>query len=102
MSARGSKITLCLLHGADHAPGHCEITLPARIAWVGFGEALGNGEAVLVGFQRGDKVALRHLPIAHVLVADRQVALPARIAWGRMWRGARQWRGCPCRISARH
>jgi fructose/tagatose bisphosphate aldolase len=40
---------------------HREIALPAGIVGVGFGQPLHNGEAVGIGFERGFKIALRHM-----------------------------------------
>ena len=45
-----------------------------------FARRSANGEAVGIGFQRGFEIALRHLHVADLVVADREIALPARIA----------------------
>src|ERR1019366_5772472 len=76
---------LCLVAGLlmrqrELGKVHREIALPARIAGIGGREALGDAEAVLIGFQRGCEIALRHLHIADLVVAHRDIALPARIA----------------------
>ena len=39
-----------------------------------------NGEAVLIGFERLGKIALRHQHVADLVVRDREIALPAGIA----------------------
>ncbi len=54
--------SLCLvaglfMHQRELAKAHREIALPAGIAGIGFREALGNGEAILIGFQRAGKIA---------------------------------------------
>ena len=54
--------------------------LPAGIAGVGLGQAVADGEAVAVGFQRLGEIALRHLHVADLLVGDGEIALPAGIA----------------------
>jgi hypothetical protein len=68
------------LNVADPLVANPEIKLPLRIAGVGVCQTFGNGEAVVIGFQRAGKVALRHLHVADPLVGHRQIALPARVA----------------------
>jgi hypothetical protein len=58
------KVALILLHKADVVIRDRKIGLPARIAGVGFRKAFSNGEAILIGFERGLKVALILLRIA--------------------------------------
>ena len=75
------EVALRHQHVADLAVGHREIALPARIAGVGLGQALPNGEAVAEGFQR----LRRDCPAPTstsptLLVGDREIALPAGIA----------------------
>jgi hypothetical protein len=45
-----------------------------------FREAIGNGEAVRIGFQRASEVALRLLHAADLLIGHREIALPIRVA----------------------
>jgi hypothetical protein len=81
----GWRVTRTMPSGGRHAANIVvadrEIALPLGIAGVGFGQALGNGEAVGIGFQRGFEIALRDLHAADIVVADREIALPARIAY---------------------
>ena len=43
-------------------------------------QTLDNREAVGIGFERGFEIALRDLHVADLLVADREITLPARVA----------------------
>ncbi len=54
------------VHRCELGIAHREIALLARIAGVGFREAVSNGEAVLITFQRAREIALR--------LRDRQIA----------------------------
>jgi hypothetical protein len=56
-----------------------EIALPLRVGGVGFREALDDGAAVLVGFQRPGKINLCLLHVANLSVGVREITLPARI-----------------------
>ena len=69
------------LHPAKLRVTHNQIPLPARIAWIVPGQALGNGEAGLIAQHRARQIALSDPHIADLLMADGEVALPARIAW---------------------
>src|SRR5262249_24748048 len=60
--------------------GQRKVVLPARIGGIGFGQALADAEAVLIGFERLSTFALVPQHIAHFLVAYCEIALPARIA----------------------
>ena len=53
---------------------------PLRIATIGSGKALADGEAVAVGRERLVELALRHQHVADPVVRDRQIALPPCIA----------------------
>ena len=66
-------------HVADLVVGDGEIALPVGIAGVGLGQAVGDGEAVPVGFQRLGEIALRRQHVADLLVGDGEIALPAGI-----------------------
>src|SRR6202035_1713382 len=57
-----------------------QIALPLRIAAIGGGEALADGEAVAVRLERLVELALRHQHVADLDVRDRQIALPLRIS----------------------
>jgi hypothetical protein len=67
---------------------YSKIILPARIARIGFREALGTREPGLIGFQRLGQIALLDQNIANSLVAHREIALPSRIV-GLRFRQAR-------------
>src|SRR5208282_4139684 len=54
--------------------------LPARIAGIGLGEALPDGERGAVGLEAPRQIALFHEHVADPTLRDRQIALPARIA----------------------
>ena len=56
---RGILSPAAPVHSRELGIAHREIALPARIAEVGFREALGNGEVGLIGFQRAREIALR-------------------------------------------
>jgi hypothetical protein len=59
---------------------YVEIALPFCVAGIGLCEAGADGEAVVVGFERGVSTALRALSGTNVLVRGREIALPAGIA----------------------
>jgi hypothetical protein len=47
-----------------------DIALPPCVSGIGLGEAVGDGEAVLVGFEVGGEVALVDLDVADLFVGD--------------------------------
>src|SRR4051794_7562281 len=57
-----------------------KVALPLRIARIGGGQALPNGEAVAIDVERLLGLALRHEHVANSLVGCRQTAQPLRIA----------------------
>ena len=57
--------------------GH--VMLPARVAGIGFGQALSDVEGVAIPFQRLFEIALRREDAAHFDVKIREVPLPARV-----------------------
>jgi len=74
------QISLGELHVADLGVGIREITLPDRIARVGFGEAVFDREAGGKAFHRRFQITLRDLHVADIVVGDRDTALPTRVA----------------------
>ena len=77
---RLGELALRHQHVADLVVRDRQIALPAGIAGVGLGQALGDGEAVAEGFQRLGEIALRHQHVADLVIGDREIALPAGIA----------------------
>ncbi len=65
---------------AELAMAGSQVCLPSGIAGIGLGEALENGEAVAIGFQRVGQGALGLQHIAHLDIGDREIALPSGIA----------------------
>ena len=63
-------------HIAELFAGDGQFTLPVGVGRVGLGQALCDGEAVLVGGQRLLELALRHQHVADLFVGDREIALP--------------------------
>ena len=65
---------------SDLFVGYGEIALPSGVAGIGLGEAVGDGEAVLVGFEGGGQIALVDLDVADLFVGDGEIALPSCVS----------------------
>ena len=77
---RRRQVALRLLHVADPVVRDREVALPAGVAGVRFGQALGYRVQGPVARQRRRQVALRLLHVADLVVRGREVALPAGVA----------------------
>ena len=73
------QVSLGHEHIANLIVAHGQIALPSCIIWIGFGEAVSNGEAGLEALQGFGQVSLGHEHVAHLVVGDRQIALPSGI-----------------------
>jgi hypothetical protein len=79
--------SLPLTDQRQFAVAHSKITLPHRVAGIGGGEPLSDGEAVAVGLERLVKLALRLEHVADIAVRDRQIVL-VLLGWAAASRSA--------------